>query len=380
MHLTHPERKDTRHMTPTIPSGRIHSIDALRGFDMFWIIGGGTVIERIFALTGFSFFLTLNGQFEHSEWNGFTFEDLIFPLFLFIVGLSIPLSLSKRLALGGSKRGVVLHILQRAATLLVLGLIFNGILNLNIGNMRWMGVLQRIAICYFAAALIYSFTGLRGRIIWTAGILLGYWLVMALVPVPGFGSGVITPDGNFASFIDRTFLPGRFCCFKSGDNEGLLSTIPAISTCLMGVLCSDWLRSGRSGKQTVLGMAAAGVASIAAALLWGIVFPINKLIWTSTFVLYAGGWSLLIFAAFYWIIDVRGWQKWAFFFIVIGLNPITIYVGQEIINFGTIANYFIRGISAHAGDFRQLVVAVGTLGAKWFFLWVLFRQKLFLKA
>lgn len=369
-------------MTPTptaIPSGRVHSIDALRGFDMFWIIGGGTVIERLFAFSRIPFLDALNRQFEHSEWNGFTFEDFIFPLFLFIVGLAIPYSLTKRLSRGDSRRSIVLHILKRTALLFLLGLLYNGFLGFDIGNMRWAGVLQRIALGYFAAALIFVFTGVRGRAVWAGAILIGYWLVMTVVPVPEFGAGVLTPEGNFASWIDRLLLPGRFCCFEFGDNEGLLSTIPAIATCLLGVLCGDWLRSGRSGTELTAGMALAGIVSLVAGLIWGIVFPINKLIWTSSYVLFAAGWSLLLFAAFYWVIDVRGWQKWAFFFIVIGLNPITIYIGQEIVNFGSISNYFLRGISSNLGDFRQVFTAMGSFGAKWLFLWFLFRQKIFLK-
>ena len=362
-----------------IPSDRLHSIDALRGFDMFWIIGGGTVIERIFTLTGIPFVVSLNNQFEHSQWNGFTFEDLIFPLFLFIVGLAIPFSLTKRLSRGDSRRSIVLHILKRTILLFLLGLIYNGFLNFNIPNMRWMGVLQRISLSYFAAALIFLFTGIRGRAAWAGAILLGYWLVMTFAPVPEFGSGILTPEGNVASYIDRLLLPGRFCCFDFGDNEGLLSTIPAIASCLAGVLCSDWLRSGRSGNGKTAGLALAGCVSLAVGLLWGIIFPINKIIWTSSYVLVAAGWSMLLFAAFYWVIDVRGYRKWAFFFIIIGLNPITIYLVQEIVNFGSIANYFIRGLSTHAGEFRQLLDAIGSFGVKWLFLWFLFKQKIFLK-
>ena len=362
-----------------IPSGRVHSIDALRGFDMFWIIGGGTVIEQLLTLIGAPFTLALAGQFEHSRWNGFTFEDLIYPLFLFIMGLTIPFSLTKRLERGDSQRRVVLHIMKRTLILFLLGFVLNGFLDFNLAEMRWMGVLQRIALCYLAAALITLYSGVRGRAVWTAAFLVGYWAVMALIPVPGFGAGALTPEGNLASYLDRLLIPGKFCCFGYGENEGILSTFPSIASSLIGVLCADWLRTGRSGREKTLGLACAGFTSLAAGLLWGVAFPINKLIWTSSYTLFAAGWSMLLLATFYWIIDVRGWKRWAFFFTVIGLNPITIYVAQDLFNFGVVANVFIHGFVSYLGGFRPAFVALCVLGVKWLFLWFLYRQKIFLK-
>jgi predicted acyltransferase len=362
-----------------IPPGRVYSIDALRGFDMFWIIGGGTFFEHAFTLIGAPFTLVLARQLEHSSWNGFTFEDLIFPLFIFIMGLTIPFALSKRIERGDSRKAIVSHIVQRAFILLVFGLIFNGLLDFKFEEMRWMGVLQRIALCYLAAALIFVYSGVRGRVIWTTALLLGYWAVMMLVPVPGYGAGVLTPEGNFASWLDRLLIPGKFCCFGSGENEGVLSTFPAVASALIGMLCADWLRTGRSEREKTRGLIFTGAGGIVLGLVWGFAFPINKLIWTSSYTLFAAGWSILLLAAFYWIIDVRGWRRWAFFFTVIGLNPITIYMAQRIFDFGAVAAFFIHGFSGHLGGTGPSFTALGELGVKWLFLWFLFRQKMFLK-
>ncbi|MFC1607553.1 acyltransferase family protein [Candidatus Latescibacterota bacterium] len=361
------------------PSGRIVSIDALRGFDMFWIIGGGWFFQRLFRLFDNTVIDTLRLQLYHSRWHGFTFEDLIFPLFLFIVGVCMPFSITKRLDRGVSRASLYRHILTRTFLLILLGLIYNGLLGFRFDSMRYVGVLQRIGICYFITALILMNTRVRGQVYWTAGILLGYWAIMKLVPVPGYGSGVLTPAGNLASYIDQHFLPGQFCCFRYGDNEGLLSTIPAVATALSGVLCGHWIMGSASSVKKVYGLLAAGVVSLVAALVWDIVFPVNKLLWTSSYVLFAGGWSMLLLGAFYWIIDYRGWRAWAFPFIVIGLNPITIYVAQGVFDFGTIANIFIHGFIDNLGNFEPVFYAGSVLTVKWLFLYFLYRHKIFLK-
>jgi predicted acyltransferase len=203
---------------------------------------------------------------------------------------------------------------------------------------------------------------------------------MKLIPVPGFGSGVLTPDGNLAAYLDRKFLPGSFCCYQFGDNEGILSTLPAVATAMIGVFSGLWLKSKNGGTKKVFGLFAAGAAALVLAKLWDLVFPINKLIWSSSYVLYSSGWSLLLLALFYWIIDVRGWRKWAFPFVVIGLNPITIYVAQALFDFGVIANIVVHGFIGHMGAFRDPFWALCVLAVKWLFLCFLYRQKIFLKA
>ncbi len=363
-----------------VPWERVLSIDALRGFDMFWIIGGGGIAVRLFEWLRLPFSDAVIRQFEHSAWHGFTFEDLIFPLFLFIAGLSMPFSLGKRVQRGDSRAELSRHIFRRFAVLFLLGLVYNGILGFDFGGMRYAGVLQRIALCYLFASIIFIHTTIRGQAIWAGAILLVYWAAMMLIPVPGFGAGVLTPEGNLASFIDRMFLPGRFCCFEYGDNEGILSTIPAVSTALLGVLAGHWLRTDRTPRAKTFGLLVAGGASLVLALLWNIVFPINKLLWTSSYVLLAAGWSLLFLAAFYWFIDARGYRSWAFPFIIVGMNAITIYIVQDLFDFGSVAQIFIHGFVDYLGGFKPLFAATAVLTVKWLFLWFLYRQKIFLKA
>ncbi|KPK93648.1 hypothetical protein AMJ80_05810 [bacterium SM23_31] len=361
------------------PSGRVVSIDALRGFDMFWITGGAAFFLSLFRLIDTPFFNSLSQQLNHVQWNGFRFWDLIFPLFLFIVGASMPFSISKRLQRGDSRKELYIHIIQRTLTLLILGLIFNGLLDLDFSNFRYAGVLQRIALCYFFAALIVMNTRIRGLAIFTGAILLLYWAAMMLIPVPGYGAGVLTPEGSLSAFIDQYALPGRLY-YRFGDNEGILSTLPAISTTLLGALSGHWLRSSFTQSIKVLGLFAAGIVCLFLGWIWNFVFPINKILWTSSYVLYAGGWSLLLLGLFYWIIDVRGWRKWAFPFVVIGLNPITIYVAQALFDFGIIARIFVNGFIDSMGVFRPVFWAFCVLTVKWLFLYFLYKKRIFLKA
>jgi predicted acyltransferase len=346
---------------------------------MFWIMGGDAFFPALFTLIGSSFLLSLSRQLEHSAWNGFTFYDLIFPLFLFIVGCSMPFALGRRLEKGESRATIFGHVVKRTLTLIVLGLLYNGLLHFRFTEMRWAGVLQRIAICYFLASILFIRLKPRALALVSAAILLGYWAVMKLVPVPGFGPGMLTPEGNLAGWVDRQFLPGRFCCYTFGDNEGIISNFPAVVTVLLGVFAGEWLKKGGRGAGKAAGLAGAGIASLAVALLWNTVFPINKLFWSSSYVLFAGGWSLLLLALFYWVVDVRGWKKWAFPFIVIGLNPITIYIVQGLFDFGVIVNIFVHGFINHTGAFQPVIWALAILSVKWLFLYFLYRQKIFLK-
>jgi predicted acyltransferase len=358
---------------------RILSIDALRGFDMFWIIGGSSVIAGILSLTGMGFAGAITGQFEHSEWNGFTFEDLIFPLFLFIVGLSIPLSLEKRLDRGDSRIGLIRHIFVRALILYFLGMIVNAKLIPMLGGLRYTGVLHRIAVCYLAASLIVMFWRTRGRIVWFAALLFGYWAAMALIPVPGYGAGVLTPEGSLASWFDRSYLPGQLR-HELFDNEGILSTFPAVATALLGVFASGWVASAETPMRKVAGLFAAGVVLLALGFLWNAAFPINKLLWTSSFVLFAGGWSLLLFGLFFWLIDVRGYRKWAFPFVVVGMNSIAIYWANMMFDFGLVVTVFSNNFVKSLGTYQGLYMAAGALAVKWLFLYALWRKKIFIKA
>ncbi len=355
---------------------RLMSIDALRGFDMFWIIGGGTIFHSLRQINDNPVTNFISTQMEHVSWEGFHFEDLIFPLFLFIVGLVLPFSISHR----PGKAKLFLHIIKRSAVLILLGMVLNGLLKFNFPAMRWAGVLQRIGLCYFFAAIIVMFTKWRTQAIITGIILLLYWALLVFVPVPGFGPGILTPEGCLASYIDQLLLPGKFCCFGYGDNEGLLSTLPSVATVLIGVLAGHWLRTDHSGNRKTAALLLSGVLCLGAGYIWGLCFPIIKVIWTSSYVLVAGGWSLILFALFYWIIEVKGFKKWAFFFVIIGINPITIYALQWVVNFDDIARVFTEGLAALTGSAEIMVIAIGTLAVKWLFLYLLYRHKIFFKA
>lgn len=290
-------------------------------------------------------------------------------------------AMSRRIEQGANKKKLFLHVLRRAATIVFLGLLANGILNFDFENLRYAGVLQRIGLGYLFASCIVLLFGLRGQIISFATILLGYWAIMMWVPVPGIGAGILTPEGNFASYIDRQFLPGSFCCFDLGDNEGLLSTLPAICSSLLGVFAGHWLRSENHSKmKRGVGLLIAGIASLIIALVWNPFFPINKLLWSSSYVLFAGGWSLLLLGSFYLVIDAWGCKKWAFPFVVIGMNALTIYIGQELIDFHHTSEFFFEGIAGFMGGFGPVFLAFAVVLLKWLFLYFLYCKKIFLKA
>jgi predicted acyltransferase len=360
-----------------VASDRVMSIDALRGFDMFWIIGGGALFESLHAIFGHSVTASIAAQLEHVTWEGFHFEDLIFPLFLFIVGAVFPFSVTRRIEKGHSRGRITFHIIRRGLSLILIGMILNGLLQFDFQHLRWAGVLQRIGACYLIGALIVVYTRWRWQAIIAAGILLLYWAA-SLIPIPGFGAGVMTPEGCLCSYVDQLLLPGKLY-YGYGDNEGLLSTLPAVSTVLIGVLAGHWLRSdNRPGKKVLYLMGAGGVCLILG-YLWGMVFPIIKIIWTSSFVMVAAGWSLLLLAVFYLIIDVLKFRKWAFFFMVIGANAITIYVLDWIVDFEKIAGYLVGGLADKTGSGGELVMAIGVIAVEWLLLLLLYRHKIFIK-
>ena len=364
-------RKDTE-------GGRVLSLDALRGFDMFWIIGGGTIFESLVDVWKHPVTETIRVQLEHVKWEGFRFEDLIFPTFVFLVGAVLPFSLSRRVERGESPWRIHLHIFRRAALLILLGLIYNGLLRFNWPQTRWPGVLQRIGLCYFFAALIVLHTKWRTQAIIVGVVLLAYWAVTMLVPVPGCAAGDLSMQGCLSSWVDHDLIPGSLY-YKYGDNEGVLSTFPAVCTALLGALAGQWLRSTNPGSRKAAGLALAGVACLIVGYLWGLVFPIIKILWTSSYVLFAGGWSLLLLALFYWVIDVQGCRKWAYFFVVIGVNAITIYFLDGFVDFRHIAEFFLGGAAHHAGALQPLVLPLGAFLAAWLLLWFLYRHKIFFK-
>lgn len=369
---------------PSPESRRLLSIDALRGFDMLWIVGGDRLVRAWAAWSGSATASAIAGQFEHVEWEGFRFYDLIFPLFLFLVGAVLPFSLGKAAEKG---RGAAYRRIGRRVVLLFgLGLLCNGVLRFNWDGLRVAGVLQRIAVCYGIAALIVMNASTRVQAATLGTILLGYWALLAGVAPPGGEAGDYSDAGNLAGWVDRNYLPGdiKEAYYGFGDNEGLLSTIPAVGTALLGALAGAWLRSGRGGWQKVLGLAGAGGLSLLVGTAWAAWFPVVKNLWTSSFVLVAGGWSLLLLAAFFAAIDVLRWRRWAFPLVVIGVNAITIYVVPRFVDFDRIADFFLGGTymivdRRVAGDFLPVASAAGTLLAEWLFLYYLYRRRLFLR-
>jgi predicted acyltransferase len=317
------------------------------------------------------------------EWNGFAFYDMIFPLFLFLAGVSMPYSFASRASKGDSRRKIYIHAAKRMLILVVLGMLVNRILELDPDNLRFASVLGRIGIAWFLAAMIVLNAGIRWQVAWFWSLLIIYCLLMLLVPVPGFGAGDLSPEGNLAGFIDRLLLPGTMYT-EFNEPEGILSTIPSVSTALLGVFAGHLLRlerGGLTGLQKAVIIIGAGIISLFLGILWGTFFPVNKNLWTSSFVLYAGGWSLMLLGLFYLVIDVWRIKKWAFFFVVIGMNSITIYVLQNrILRFDIIRDFFLKGIyDLSPAMVQPFISALGYIAVVWIFLWFLWRKRIFLR-
>ena len=353
-------------------AGRVAAIDALRGFDMFWIIGGASVFAALAEVWPNSMTLGLQRQFEHVRWEGCHVYDLIFPLFLFLIGAVLPFSLKRRQGQGEHLGRVYLHFLKRSLVLIVLGAIPSRVL-----SFKWPafgGVLAHIGLCYLPAAILVRHTGWRTRGVVVGTWLVGYWLACLLIPVPDYGAGVFTQQGSLPSWIDHHVMPGRL------ENEGPCSVPAGVVLILCGSLAGEWLRSDRSGGRKAAGLAAAGLGAVVLGWVWSLSFPmIKKVIWSSSYVTFALGWSLLLLALFYWLIDVKGYRRWAFFWTVIGTNAITIYFLQTIVNFRDIARCLLVGLDHSSGAWGPLVLALGVVATKWLVLWYLYRHKIFLK-
>jgi len=363
---------------------RLQSLDALRGFDMFWIMGGEGIFVGLASLTGWPVFQWWAGQLDHVPWHGFHFYDMIFPLFLFIAGISFPFSLAKREAMNDTRKSIYRHVISRGLILVLIGIVFNNGVNFDFAHLRYGSVLGRIGLAWMFAAIIFMNTKLSFRIVWFCGILIVYWLLFILFPAHDLGAtDPYSMEGNLAGYIDRMLLPGSFCCYKFGDSEGLLSTIPAISTALLGMLTGQFVRSQYlidKPVRKVLYMVLAAIGLMILGRIWNIAFPINKYLWSSSFVCFVGGLSLLLFSVFYLIIDVWQYKKWIFFFVVIGMNPITIYLTERIVNFGATTRFFFGGITTLLPvTWTPLVDGIGITAVAWVFLYILYKKKIFLR-
>ena len=367
------------HPTPeSLPPGqRLVSLDALRGFDMFWIIGGEGLIQ---ALPGDGPVISfIKDQFEHRTWEGVAFYDLIFPLFVFIVGASLVFSLTKTIRQEG-QAAAFRRVFFRSAALYLIGLLYyHAPQPHGEQHLRLMGVLQRIALAYFGASLIFLFFGLRGRIIATATLLIVYWALMSFVPVPGVGHS-FAEGKNLANWIDQRYLPG-FKWDGHHDPEGLLSTLTAIGTCMLGVFAGMLLRNGQvSPMRKVAYLLAAGAAGVLLGELWGLQFPVIKKIWSSSYVLVAGGYACIILAMFYLVIDIWKVRGWCVPFIWIGMNALTLYVIENIVDFHALS---LRFVGFHArqwlGEWANFTVAAVAVALILLLARFLYKRQIFLR-
>lgn len=364
------------------PSARLISLDALRGFDMFWIAGGVTIFRTFTAGTKNEFLLSLRAQFEHVAWEGFRFYDLIFPLFLFMIGVAIPLSLSKRLARGDGKGRIYAHLLLRVAILVVFGMMINGnLLSYNPKEMHLSySVLQMLALGYLVASILYMHLNIPLQILATAGLLVGYWALQTFVPVPGVGAGVYEEHKLFGDWLNDQILGDWQTKWRLG---WILGIMTHSATAMLGVLAGQLLRSGRSNTIKVLVLVLLGVGCLAGGWFWSYHFPIIKNRWTSTFALWAGGWSFLLLALFYLVVDVWKLRRWTLPFVVIGSNSIFVYMAWGLCAgaFKTVADRFLIGLKHFAclAPWYDGISWAGAFVVFWLLLWYLHRNKTFLR-
>jgi predicted acyltransferase len=359
-----------------VPSERLLSLDVLRGFDMFWIVFGEVLVWSLSAHTDWKFLEVVNAELKHPAWHGFAFYDLIFPLFMFIAGVSFPLSLAKRLERGESMASIHWHIFTRTAILILLGTILSdkGLLMFEFSEMSYTSVLGRIGLGYMFGSLIALHTTWRGQLAWAIGILLGYWAALKFIPVPDFGAGDLTPGHTLNCYIDRMWLPGRGARFRC-NSEGILSTIPSAVNVLAGILAGQWLMRGdKTGYQKAIGMGIVGAIAWGLGKAWDYDFPINKNLWTSSFVMVTIGWSLMLLALFYLVIDVWKFRRGLLPLIVIGVNPLLIYMADGIIDFDGIAEVVF---GQNLTMVHPVVAECVGLVIAWYGLYILYRKKIF---
>ncbi|MBI5395147.1 MAG: DUF5009 domain-containing protein [Verrucomicrobia bacterium] len=362
-------------------AGRVMSIDALRGFDMFWIIGGKYLFLCLVAALNAPQPVPawLKTTMEHSRWNGFTFWDLIMPLFLFIVGAAMPFSFSKHLALGEPKRAIYRRMAWRVVVLWVLGMMVQGnLLALDLSKLKvFSNVLQCIACGYVVAGVVLLHVPRRFHPWITAALLLGYWLAMVFIPVPGLGAGVLEDDRNLAAHIDRLVL-GRF---NAGHHTWILSTMSFSAMVMLGMHAGQLLQSRQPERRKLLWLLAAGGAGLALGWIWSFWFPINKPMSTSSMVLWASGWCFLLLALFYGVIDVLRWRAWAFPLVVIGANALFAYMVshlfmEQITGMGRV---LFGGMARHMEPFgwKPFTITGGSVLLIWLMLLFLYRRKIF---
>ncbi len=361
---------------------RIVAIDALRGFDMFWIVGGRELLLAFAKIFADSVPPWLNHQFEHSRWVGFTAWDLIMPLFLFVVGAAMPFSFSRRIEEGQSKSQLFAKIARRTIILFVLGMAVQGhLLDFDLSTLHiFANTLQAIAVGYFVAGVAMLLIGIPGQIFLAAALLIGFWLLLTFVPIAGH-AGPLEPHANVALSVDQ-FVLGRFIDGTDPPYTWILSGMTFAVSVLLGVFGSQVLRSRLAPWTRIVSLTVMGLACLASGWIWAewCGFPIIKHIWTSSMTLWAGGWCYLLLALFYLVIDVLGFRRWSFPFVVIGANALAIYVIWHIANpFPLMANAIFGGLAAHLGSAGPFIVMLATVLIWWLILYDLYRRKVFIR-
>ena len=379
---------------------RVLSLDVLRGFDMFWITGGEGIIHTLALATGWQFFRVFSAQLEHVRWEGFHFYDLIFPLFLFIMGVSIPYALFSKLEKGMPRTAIYKKIFTRFAILFIFGLIYNQPWVTDWAHPRVGSVLGQIAFGYLFASLIALHSSkLRSILIWLAGVMAVNAMIQFLVPVPGFGRGVFTPQGSVNYYVDQLFMPGSFLYYITPDGttyhlgqirppdafpmygvEGFVDWFSVIIIALAGVTAGLILRNLKLSQYRKVGIfLVTGLGCLLSALILKRWYPIIKLLQTDTFYLYAGGFCFILLALFYLVIDVWKIQKWGFFFKVIGMNAITVYMVFQLINVDHTSSVLVGGLAKYMGAYGPVLISVVTVSLVWALLYGLYRKKIFLR-
>jgi predicted acyltransferase len=365
---------------------RLQSLDVLRGFDMLWIVGGGSLVAALAKTTDWGWLHVIAGQLEHVSWEGFHFEDLIFPMFMFISGVAIPYAVTAKVELGVNRKLLFNKILKRGLLLVVLGIIYNGNLRRDFegfSDMRIASVLGQIGLGYLFAATIVLYTkSFKTRVAWLIGIMAGIALLQLFIPVPGHGAGLLLDkEWCMNAWLDRILMPGRLHG-EIYDPEGLLCIVSAITVTLMGALAGSVLRDGGPASQKKAAtLAIGGAALVIVALILSPFYPIIKACWTVPFNMLAAGISSILLSLFYFSIDVKDWTHGILsykilFFKVIGMNSITIYLGHSIIDFDHASNFFLGCLSAPLGPW---IVILGSIVIEWMFLYYLYQKKIFLR-
>ena len=356
---------------------RLLSLDGLRGFDMLWIIGGAEIVKDLAKVWPGSFSTDLAQQFEHVAWAGLHVFDIIWTLFMFMVGISLAFSIAKRKLMNESPRSIYSHAIRRTIILFILGMAAQGnLLEFDLATLHpFYSVLHGIGAGYLIATIVTMNFRAKGQAIVTAIFLLVYWILLLAIPVPGVGRGVLTPSGNAAAYVDSVVM-GRF---HYGENTWFLSYLGFASSVLIGVLAGELLLSAQSKKVKCLTLYGYGAGLLILGLIWSIWLPIIKLLWTSSFVLVAGGVSCLMMATCYLAIDVLGYRKWAFPFTVIGVNALAVYMATELFDFRPIGNIFVGHLLPRVGRWDEVLAQSAAFAIVWLILYWMYRTRSFVK-